>query len=187
MSSTAATPIILVNFDLTHQVALYMRSTVKKRISSKEKGCQWYPTEWELDFLADVNLAVGRIEDAILNSCKLVLQCLGNEAEVCPKDKTTWRARDLEMALSGSNPINEADILKDFPPLDGPALEFSPLSVTDKEGNIVCFYLPDLLSEKRSVRIFPLNETEGRLIQNRKQCSKASIDSRASCRPKTYV
>ena len=76
---------------------------------------------------------------------------MGYKSTDTQKGKTTWKAQEIESALS-SSAINKDGILRSFPPLHSDhALEYNPLSVVDSDRNFVCFYLLGILTEKRSV------------------------------------
>ena len=71
------------------------------------------------------------------------------------EDKTTWSVTELEGRIglrnTGMDDEKENMLKECFPPLERPSLDVDPMCVTDKDGKLLCFYLPDILTKNRSV------------------------------------
>ena len=76
-----------------------------------------------------------------------------------------WSADEYAQSLSprctGQNMKVESRLLQEFPPLFTPTrLETEPCIIIDKDGRILLWYLPGILTKKRvvSVRRTPIND-----------------------------
>lgn len=146
-------------FDLTEEVASYMRAKFLQGLKSQDNHVP-FPTDWDVTLLQECDQAVGILLQAYHNACEGLLfgPFLNNSVLTWVNflDQTKWSADDyvknLTARASGQNQEVEAKLLKKYPPIFTPTkYEMDPCVVKDDNGIIMLWYTPGLLMKHRSV------------------------------------
>lgn len=140
-------------FELTRQVALYLRQKLKSRRASQPFEVS-VPAGWSIHLLVDCNWAIEVISTALLNQRKSADVLFLSFGSPLP-DAVKWNVQRygdyLTPGCTGANVPSEESLLRRFPPLHLPGVQNEPLVVIDSAGNILAWYLPKLLSPQRRV------------------------------------
>ncbi|KAJ3506421.1 hypothetical protein NLJ89_g6879 [Agrocybe chaxingu] len=147
----------LAVIELTEEIASY----VQQAISAIEVNGHFeetrFPAHWSLDLLSDCNRMARVITDAYDN-----------------QEKTSWSvhdyAQELKTKANGMNDAVEEALKKKFPPMNKHmTLSSSPLLITDKDGFVLVWYLPEALSPTRKKKMWNMLVKLGPAIQAPKE------------------
>ncbi|KAF9521555.1 hypothetical protein CPB83DRAFT_245433, partial [Crepidotus variabilis] len=129
-----------IAFDLTDGVLDYMTAQVRARAHRVPTEIV-PPLDWPLDFRVDVEWAIKTIIKALDNEVRTSWSVLRYKEKVTPQNK-------------GLNILNEDELLAQFPPIHSNGLQIHPMVISDVDGNILAWFLPDIITPGRQKAMF---------------------------------